>query len=82
MDMGVCSTKPTCSCTAGAGQLDLVAAQGTGAIVLDLQDKPSTSNCLILLSTAGLGAVSLDLCRENFWGKQIGFFRKSSRLCW
>lgn len=64
--MGVCSTKPTCSCTAGAEQPDLVAAQGTGAIVLDLQHKPGTNNYLILLSTAGLGAVSLGLCRENF----------------
>jgi len=65
-------------CSWTGEQPGLVAAQGIGAVMLDLQDKPGTNSNLILLSTAGLGAVSLDLCRKNSWGKQIRFFRKSS----
>lgn len=81
MDVGVCTTKPGVQLYSWAGeQPDLVAAQGTGAVMLDLQDKPGTNSNLILLSTAGLCTVSLDLCRKNFWGKQIQFFRKSSIL--
>lgn len=72
MDVGVCTTKAGVQLHSWTGeQPDLVAAQGTGAVVPDLQDKPGTSSNLILLSTAGLGAVSLDLCRKNSWGKQI-----------
>lgn len=62
MDAGVCTTKPGMQLYSWTGeQPDLVAAQGTGAIVLDLQDKPGTNSNSVLLSTAGLGAVSLDL---------------------
>lgn len=83
MDTGIYTTKAMHA----AVQLDrreqpaLVTAQGTAAVVLDLQEKPGTNSNLILLSTAGLGSVSLDLCRKNFWGKQIGFFRTSSIPC-
>lgn len=79
MDVGVCSPSPGVQLDRGAAAL--LAAQGTAAVGLDLQDKPATNSNPISLSTAGLGAVSLDLCRKNFWGKQIGFFWKSSLLC-
>lgn len=41
---------------------------------LDLPDKPATNSNPISLSTAGLGTLSPDLCRQNFWGEQIGLF--------
>lgn len=73
--MGVCTTKPCIQLYSWTGeQPDLVTAQGTGAVMLDLQDKAGTNSNLILLSTAGLGALSVALCRKNFWEKQIGFF--------
>lgn len=76
---GVCSPSPGVQLEQGAAAL--LTAQGTAAIRLDLQDKPATNSNPISLSTAGLGTVSLDLCRSNFWGRQIWFLWKSSLLC-
>lgn len=81
--MGVCTTKPCVQLYSWTEQPGLVAAQGTGAVMLDLQDKAGTNSNLILLSTAGLGAVSVDLCRKNVWEKQIGFFPEELHIvCW